>query len=295
MKNVIFLLLLLLPYFSQAQFSSDPPEVNSNVEVLMRDGNRLKGTVTEHFESGFYLKTSALGILPIKYHRVYSIVEKGEGKTESLSVFKDYVQPYNAHRLMLTPTANAIGRGQGYYYNNMLFFNFFGFGIGDHVSVSGGFELVSIFNDLSTTTFYLNPRVHRQFHPMMSAGVGLIYSNAGGEGFFAPNLMATFGDKRNFATINLMYNVVNQEAFDERPRNWLYTFGGQIQLTNRFFIVLDNLSIQNFDGGSLLGTFGFRIERPSYSWDFAFIYGADDDFGGIVPIPFVGFYKPFGQ
>ena len=112
----------------------------------------------------------------------------------------------NPTKYLLGNSAIPMEKKSGYYQNTWIFVSSFSYGITDNISISAGFEIISIFaaGD-GPYAFYINPKASFKIADNFYAGANILYANTIKTveefgGLATINGFATYGNKNNNIT-----------------------------------------------------------------------------------------------
>lgn len=144
------------------------------------------------------------------------------------------------------PTGIANGKGNHYYRNYALFGNNFSFGLNDHVDVSLGVELISLFINNSSSNPWpitqLGIKVSESFTDNFHVGLSTRAIFNGEGGIVLASLPFTFGSMRN----NFTFAPSVGFLLGEDDRDYVSLFNANITLSNKLRLVTDGLYSEGF-------------------------------------------------
>lgn len=175
----------------------------------------------------------------------------------------DSFEPPIASLNYLLETATPIDQGKLYYQNILLFGQRFGYGLTDAISIIGGTEFVSLFQD-ETPTVLIGPKFSfsDRYDPVKVAV---------GANFFAGSLVSggtiygvvTVGNLDNNLSAGINFGYDRFEFF-EIP---LIQISGKVRLTKNVGLVLDSASVLNSGDFSTVPTFFIRFMSHKLVFD----------------------------
>jgi len=163
----------------------------------------------------------------------------------------------------LLETATPIEQGKLYYQNILLFGQRFGYGLTDAISIIGGTEFVSLFQDESPTVL-IGPKFSfsDRYDPVKVAV---------GANFFAGSLVSggtiygvvTVGNLDNNLSAGINFGYDRFELFDVP----LIQISGKVRLSKHWGLVLDSASVLDSGDFSTLPTFFIRFMSHKLVFD----------------------------
>lgn len=269
MQAFLISLLLLLGSITFAFAQEDTIPRSAQVLVETKDGSQYYGQLIKQDRDQVILRTESVGVLEIPIENIDNIQFVGNQPYEARRDRRadaSFTNP-NPYRYLFFPSAFTIERGELLYQNTYLFVNSIGVGITDHLSVSGGLELISSF--AGSPIMYIAPKVGVPVSDNFRLGLGGFYANSIGYlnfgGFGAAYAMGTIGTPDRNTTIGLGYASV----VDEGVQAPLLTFSGMLRVSRRLGLVTENWVLPGEDGATLL-SLGLRIMGERIAGDVAF-------------------------
>jgi hypothetical protein len=230
MRLLPLVALLLAAPLAVAQAPADTTHLE-RVELV--DGSTLVGVVIAETATDLTLRTSA-GIevtVPLaQIRRRVSFAGRIEGG-------RVVVHDPNRTRLLFTPTARALGAGEGYLAAYQVFLPFVAFGITDQVSLAGGTVLLP---GAFGRVWYVAPKVTFYEREDLAVGVGGL-----GIGVFVEDERFTAGLGYGLVTYGGPERSLTAGAgfaFAEGglSSGLIVTIGGELQLSNSLKLITEN-------------------------------------------------------
>jgi hypothetical protein len=204
----------------------------------------------------------------------------------------------NPSKYLLGNSAIPMEKNSGYYQNTWIFVNTFGYGITKNISISGGFEIISIFmGSEGPYAFYINPKASFKIANNFYAGGNILYANTirtaesfGGLATF--NGFATYGNKNNNITCGLGWGWADGE-FSSKP---VIVISGMARVSKRIGFVSENWILPGINTeGNYFGiySYGIRFLGEKTSIDLAFLNNPDIAKEIIIGIPWLDFIINF--
>lgn len=281
-----------------SDYYAQPAERFAEVEDTSRlfivktiDGNTYVGKVLSREGGKVQLETQTVGVINIPNGNIKEIE-----MVASSSSFKGgelwQTNPL-ASRYFITPSGYGLRAGEGYYQNNLIFFNQVNVGVTDNISLGLGAIPLFLFGG-TPTPVWINPKISvpvakDQLNLGGSALIGTVLGDgAGGFGFLIGT--ATIGNRDRNASFGLGYGYAGGE-FAQTP---VITLSGTYRIGQKGYLVTDNffVSTGGFTSGIIM--LGGRTVWPSISLDYGGLIPLGD-VGTIFVFPWLGVSVPFGS
>jgi len=285
--------LILLPFLTlQAQLNVYTPVPGDIVKVIMANGERYVGEFVEQGIEHVVLNTS-VATIELKVDEV-RIIKRAKNKG---SMDDPYL--HSSH-YFFSPTSIPQKQKETYYQTSYGLLQTIDFGVTNHFSIRGGFELITLvvkdrFRDQRDPLWYLNPKVGVKLTQDMHIGGGVIFVNIPFTGFSGYYYGAiTFGGQEANLTFNIGDSLFNGKIDDRL----LYGFSAMKRVNTRLVMMTENYfvpsSSSSFIGDTLLGLQGIRYFVGKNAFDFSIIlaYATGSDYFA-PPIPYVGYSRKF--
>ncbi len=287
---VAILLMCLIPPSIYAQTDI---QVSKEYMIKLKDGGSITGKIVSENSQQIVVETTSMGRVTIQR----SNIEQMTLLTES-DAGKGWFPNPNPGKYLIGSSAIAPDKGSAYYQNTWLFFNSFSYAFTDYLSLSGGFEIFSIFaGGDGPYAFYLNPKASFKVADNLYAGGNILYANTiktiddfGGLGTL--NAFATYGNDNNNLTAGLGWGFFEKE-FSSKP---VISISGMVRASRRIGFVSENWLIPEVgEDGSYYGIFsyGIRFLGDNISVDLAFINNPDIAKALFIGVPFLDFVFNF--
>jgi hypothetical protein len=233
MRLLPLVALLLAAPLAVAQVPADTTHLE-RIELV--DGSTLVGVVIAETATDLTLRTSGGLEVTVPLGQVRRRVSFA-GRIEGGRVV---VYDPNRTRLLFTPTARALGAGEGYLAVYQIFLPFVAFGITDEVSLAGGTVL---FPEAFGRVLYLAPKATLIDRGDLAVAIGGI-----GFGVFMDDERTTFGLGYGVVTYGGLERSVTAGAgfaFAEGDvaSGAVLTLGGELQLSNSVKLLTENYLI----------------------------------------------------
>ncbi len=263
--------------------------------VELIDGTVLTGGLVRVDDRSIVVRSRSLGEVVVDRTRVRRMERVEEGRLRS----GRYWFP-NAHtsRYLMAPSAIPLHKGEGYYQNADLLLNSAFYGITEHLSVGGGFELLSLFG-AGDPIFYLSARYSGAVAEQVHVGGALFHLSIPGDlsddsdkdrtGITAGTAMVTLGDRDANLTVGTGLAYYDGEI----SRHPVVTVSGMVRFSPRTAFVSENWLLP--DQGDLYPVFsyGLRFGGERMAVDVAFINNADIAEAIVIGVPFVDLVVKF--
>jgi hypothetical protein len=254
--------------------------------LVLRDGSEFNGHVISESKDSMLFETLSGKRISI-YAGELSRRSRMHGSLNSEGEFEP-LDP-NRTRTFLAPTARTLEQGTGYFADYELFFSYFGIGVADAVTLSGGFSIIPGSPD---QLFYLSPKVRFLHVKNADASVGVLYINsfgAGAEGLGLAYAVTTLGSDRTSVSIGY-----GKPFIGDVNSSGLLLLSGEAQVSGSLKLISENWI--PLSGDSPIISFGFRFFGDHVAADLGFVRPLGvEDFGGWPFIPWVGFAYNFGS
>lgn len=250
------------PVPASSPASSDPTEViGATYSVELRSGTSFLGTLLEATPVELTFQSKDLGRLTVQRSNIRQLVLLSH--EQALRGF-EYVG--NGTRMLFAPTARNLRRGEGYVQSLEVILASVNYGITDNISVG---LLLPIVPSLGISVVAITPKVSAPVTDKLHVGAGLLYAFADkGSGGVAYGL-ATYGTSDSNFTLGLGYGLANR-GFSSTP---VVVAGGNVRLSNRFFLADENYIFNEGVGGLL----GVKVAAPRISGSLGFLYATGGD------------------
>ena len=263
------------------------------VLVETKDGSQYVGRLIKQDKDQIILRTESVGVLEIPLANVENIQFVGDGPIDTSRpgvASTSFVNP-NPHRYLFFPTAFNLERGELLYQNTYLLINSLGVGITDNFSISGGFEITTLF--LGTPVLYIAPKVSLPVSENFRLGLGGVYGTVaafiddfgGGGAIYG---MGTLGNRDRNATIGVGYTFFGGEIFNSP----LLTLDGMLRVSRRLSLITENWVLIEAPEASLL-SIGFRVMGEQIAGDIALLISPSAIDDGFIPIPYLSLAVKF--
>lgn len=239
----LFLLVVLLLALVPAARAQDAASATALVRVELVDGSVFVGTVVRESEREVVLRTEAGAEVTIP---VSQIRRRGPfaGRVREGRIVSD--DP-NRTRLLFSPTARPLGRGQGYLAVYELVVPFVAVGVSDAISLSGGTILAP---GAFGRVWYVAPKVTLVDRPDLAVALGGV-----GLGVFIGDVFEHEGD--DWGTAGIGYGLVTYGGPERSltggvgfvfaeggfESGALFMLGGEVQVSNSIKLLTENYVI----------------------------------------------------
>ena len=275
--------LILLIAFSNPLFSqndsiaqADTLKMNQRVNVTMKNGDDFSGTIIKMDKEIIELKT-ANGIMQLIASNVKSI------KPVDMNQRFSFANPHDT-RYFFGPSAIPLEKGEGYYQNIFVLFNFANYGITENLSIGGGFEFLSTIT--GSPIWFLTPKLGFQVADNVYIGGGAIVAGFASEGFATLGYGAfTLGHADTNISLGVGYGIFEGEISDS-PAIML---SGTHRVSNSISLLSENYLLSDVP---YFGIQGIRLMSKKNSFDFGLIV-SPAFFEEIPALPYVGYVRVF--
>jgi hypothetical protein len=291
---VTFLALLFLPGSLYAQ-KKITGEISKAYQITLNDGSTVSGTLTSLSDTDIVIQSESLGEVRLQKENIKSMTEISSINAKKSGIW--FPNP-NSTRYLIGSSAIPGEKKTGYYQNTWVFVNSFNYCFTNFLSVSAGFEIISIMAGKNGPyAFYINPKASFKVAKNFYLGGNILYANTirsidefGGLGTL--NAFGTYGNNN----INITGAVGwgwSDGTFSSSP---LITISGMARASKRIAFVSENWLIPKIgDTEGYYGVFsyGIRFLGEKTSIDLAFINNPDIADAIIIGIPWLDFVIKF--
>lgn len=284
----------LLPWSAKAQRSAlDAAKVGDTTVVhvvRLRDGSTIVGRIVALTPDSVRMELRA-GAISFARSDVVGVREVSPTRMRGGQYW--FENPH-ATRLLFSPTAFPLDRGEGYFSDIYLFFAGVQYGVSRQVSIGAGMSLFPA-SDFGDNLFYITPKVTVVDAPRVKMSLG---------GFLG--WLGAAADEGESGSLGIFYGVASTGTRDSNLSlglGWGYVggnvadtpvvmLGGQGRVSRRVSLISENWVV-NTDGETEgVISYGFRFLGENLSVDLAFLNALNSEkyFPGI---PFVGFAVRF--
>jgi len=256
------------------------------VSVKIVEGNTIYGKLISSNDSIISLETAELGLLSIRRNRIKKMrpaILRSDGSY--------WFESPNPTRNLLAPTGFGLRKGAANYQNTMLFFHTINYGITDHISIAGGFELASLlFSSGPIPGIIISPKISTASDKSINVAAGVTIFRHRDNSLNATLIYTatSFGDRDNNFTMGVSFGNIGGR-WEKQP---MITLSGMGRLSKKFSLVTENWVFLDTDisgGEILIFSFSGRYLAPSITVDFGLFLSF-----GNVRGPWLGVALPFG-
>jgi hypothetical protein len=270
-------------------------EVSKTYTVTLNDGSTISGTLVSIDDNEVVIKSGTMGEVRLQKVNIKSMTQVSSFNEKKSGIW--FTNP-NPTKYLLGNSAIPLEKKSGYYQNTWIFVNTFSYGITNNISISAGFEIISIFaGGDGPYAFYINPKASFKIANNFYAGANILYANTiktveefGGLATF--NGFATYGNNNNNITCGVGFGWADGE-FSTKP---VIVISGMVRASNRIGFISENWIIPgvNEDGGYYgIYSYGIRFLGEKISIDLAFLNNPDIASAIIIGIPWLDFVFNF--
>ena len=270
-------------------------EVSKAYVVTLNDGSTISGKLLSITDNEIVIKSVSMDEVRLQKANIKTMTEVSSINQKKSGVW--FTNP-NATKYLIGSSAIPSEKKSGYYQNTWVFINSFSYGITNNISISAGFEIISIFaKDNGPYAFYINPKASFKIANNFYLGANILYANTLKTveefgGLATLNAFATYGNKNNNVTCGVGWGWADGE-FSSKP---LIVVSGMVRASNRIGFVSENWIIPGIDdGGDFYGiySYGIRFLGEKISVDLAFLNNPDIASAIIIGIPWLDFVFNF--
>ena len=277
---LIIFLLSLTGYICNAQMSNRIDGQKETVEVIMKNGDILRGSILSVADSTIVLSSQTAGPLTLRKSDILETKYFKEKNTGNRQVYINL-----ASRYFFSPSAINMKKGDAYYQNTMLIINSFNYAVTDNFTLGGGVEIISLL--ARKPIFFINPKLSYSVGKNMHVGAGVLYFDAslisgnGNAHFLLGYGNFTYGNNDHNVTVNLGSDL-------EHGGSPMMTLCGFTRVGAKFGLLTENwLLTSNIDYN--IFSFGGRVIGRKNLFDFGLITNTSIFNSGITGIPFISY------
>lgn len=211
-----------------------------------------------------------------------------------------YPNPH-ATRYLIGPSAIPLRKGEGYYQNTYILLNSVAYGITNHVSITGGFELTSTFGRESPgPIWYLSARGGGEVTKRVHIGAMATYLSVPNwfsddddsdrrNGLGAISGVVTYGTTEALVTAGTGWGY-SASGLSDRP---VLSLGGLVRVTRGIALISENWIIPDNQESIGIYSYGLRFMGERSAFDLAFINNRSISNEIAIGVPFVDFVLKF--
>jgi len=270
-------------------------EVSKTYTVTLNDGSTISGTLVSIDDNEVVIKSGTMGEVRLQKVNIKSMTQVSSFNEKKSGIW--FTNP-NPTKYLLGNSAIPLEKKSGYYQNTWIFVNSFSYGITNNISISAGFEILSIFaGGDGPYAFYINPKASFKIADNFYAGANILYANTIKTveefgGLATINGFATYGNKNNNITCGVGFGWADGE-FSSKP---VIVISGMVRASKRIGFISENWILPgvNEDGGYYgIYSYGIRFLGEKISVDLAFLNNPDIASELIIGIPWLDFVFNF--
>lgn len=259
--------------------AAGPPAAAAMLELILRDGSRLFGTVESETPDEIVLRTAGGTVVRVRRSEIASL-----GSVKGSLVNGEFLPADpNATRLFFGPTGRSLGRGKTYLGVYEFVMPFVQVGVTDRLSIGGGTPLVAGIDDWDRP-FWITPKLQILNRERTQLAVGTFHVfDGGGDGGGVGYVVATQGDSRASFTAGagLAYGTGG-------GRSGIVMVGGERQVRRNLKLITENYVWKNGNG---VASAGVRFFGDRLSADLAL--GVPIGLGEFIAFPVLNFVYAF--
>jgi hypothetical protein len=270
-------------------------EVSKTYMVTLNDGSTISGKLLSITDNEVVIQSGTMGEVRLQKANIKTMTEVSSFNEKKSGIW--FTNP-NPTKYLLGNSAIPLEKKSGYYQNTWIFVNTFSYGITNNISISAGFEIISIFaGGDGPYAFYINPKASFKIANNFYAGANILYANTirtieefGGLATF--NGFATYGNNNNNITCGVGFGWADGE-FSTKP---VIVVSGMVRASSRIGFVSENWIVPGVgENGGYYGiySYGIRFLGEKISIDLAFLNNPDIASAIIIGIPWLDFVFNF--
>jgi hypothetical protein len=270
-------------------------EINKIYKVTLDDGSVISGKLLLITEKEVIISSGAIGEIRLQKEKIKSMIPVQDINDKKSGIW--FANP-NPSKYLLGNSAIPMEKHTGYYQNTWIFVNSFSYAFTKNISLSGGFEILSIMAEGGGPyAFYINPKASFKVANNFYLGGNILYANTiktaenfGGLATF--NTFATYGNMNNNITGAVGWGWADGE-FSPKP---VILISGMLRASKRIAFVSENWIVPGInENGGYYGilSYGIRFLGEKTSIDLAFLNNPDIASSIIIGIPWLDFVINF--
>ena len=286
--KVVTLALLLIVISSHVNiaFSYDWVEdTEPAYRITLNDGSTLIGNIISEDDTAITFTTISGLEIVIELEKIDRVKPLSGEIREGRYIRYDP----NSTRLLFAPTARPLKSGQGYVALYEFYLGFFGIGVGDIITLGGGF---SIFPGLEEQIYYFAPKITPIQYENLDISAGVIHLGFTGDSDIGAGILytaGTYGSRTTALTVGLGWGYLGEEVGDHP----VVVLGGEVQLSNSIKLLTENWFPPGTDFSMV--SLGIRFFGENLSTDLGFFVPTGIDGQGAIFFPWVNFVYNFGH
>ena len=287
------MVITLLPEKAIAQ-AEITGEISKIYQIALFDGSVFTGKLLSITNEEVIIESGSMTEIRLKKISIKSMILVSSFDQKKSGIW--FPNP-NPSKYLLGNSAIPLEKNTGYYQNTWIFFNTLSYAFTKNISVSGGFEIISLMAKNGPYAFFINPKVSFKVADNFYAGGNILYANTiktvdnfGGLGTL--NAFGTYGNNNNNISAGVGWGYADGE-FSGKP---VVTLSGMARVSKRIAFVSENWLIPEVGSNdSYYGIFsyGIRFLGEKTSIDLAFINNPDIAKGIVIGIPWLDFVVNF--
>jgi hypothetical protein len=291
---VAFLAMMLLTGNANAQ-QVITGEVSRSYQVTLNDGSTISGKLLSITDTEVIIQSGTMGDIRLLKANIKTMTLISSINVKETGIW--FTNP-NPSKYLLGNSAIPMEKNTGYYQNTWIFVNTFGYGITKNISISAGFEIISVLaGGDGPYAFYVNPKASFKIANNFYAGGNILYANTirtveSFGGLATLNGFATYGNNNNNITFAMGWGWADGN-FSSKP---VIIVSGMTRVSKRIGFVSENWIVPGInDSGGYYGiySYGIRFLGEKISVDLAFLNNPDIAKEIIIGIPWLDFIINF--
>ncbi|MCC2548840.1 hypothetical protein LJY25_20495 [Hymenobacter sp. BT175] len=252
------------------------PTLGRDYKVELLKGTVFTGTLVTLSLTTYEFDTKDLGRVTVQRTDVRSMAEvAGNQAAVQSSRRANWPSIGNGNRMLFSPTARNLRKGEGYAQLVNVVLLGVNYGITDNISV-GVLTTALPGVPLSQQVFSVTPKASFPVSENVNLGGGVLYarapvgSNGEGEGFGIGYGLATYGTADRNLTFGLGYGISGKDGINKSP---VVVVGGMARISRRTSLISENYFLTTKDtfAGGLYGA-RFHWSRVSLALGSAYYY-----------------------
>lgn len=194
-------------------------EPGKTYQITLNDGSVVSGKLISENDNEVVIQSGSMGDVRLNKSNIRSMTAVSAADQKAGGIW--FANP-NPSKYLLGSSAIPLEKGSGYYQNTWIFVNSACYALTNNISVTGGFEIISIMaGGDGPFAFFINPKASFKVAENFYAGANVLYANTirtvdefGGlatlNGFF------TYGNTNNNLTAAVGWGWADGE-FSSKP------------------------------------------------------------------------------
>lgn len=276
----------------QRGYTQTEQDTTKLYKVETKDGNEYVGHITFQNKEIVRLKTEKLGELSFNQKDISKIIQITKDKLEGgvMSYGK-----LHSSRYFCSSNGYGLGKGNAYYQNMWIFYNQFGYGITNNISIGAGIVPLFLFAGANSPAWITPKLTFPIVKDRVNIGVGILAATVIGASTKTTGFaygVTTFGNGNNNISLGVGYGYYGS-SWADRP---VIALNGKVRVGKRSYLMSENYYINVSNGEYIvLSLFGGRSLIRKVALDYGLVFPVYKDMNNFFAIPWLGVTIPFGS